>query len=183
MRGAGVGWMVAAAFAGGFAAQWLRPMPAAAGQGVPVLLKARAVSIVDEQGRERIRLAVGEDGPEVAIFDAQSMPRARLARLPLPGDDAYYGLEALDGESRRRFVCGAQGDGSGAGLGIYDGEGVTRVGLGAADEVGCGLALRNADDEEVLGAGAGAHGGADFVLKAPGDGREIWRASRQIGPN
>lgn len=184
MRQTGLGWVgvaaVLAAFAGGFAAQWLRPVAVSAGDGIAPQVRARVISVVDERGRERIRLAVDDGRPAVSVCDGESLPRARLTALAHPGDGRSWGLEGLDGEGRRLLQLDSSDDGSASGLAVYDQRGVTRLGFGVT-ETGSGLALRNAGDQEVLGFGEG--GGADYFLKSAGDGREIWRASRAVtGP-
>lgn len=172
-----------AAFLGGATAQWVmsgraayaqQEAPAAQAAGASVMT-AQAVRIVDAEGRERILLGVGPDGPGILLKDAEGHPGIALSSTG--GDDPYWLLAFMDKEGQDRFACGVQLSGEASGMNMTDAKGIMRVALGAGEE-GSGLALRNADGVEVLGFGAGPQGGGDFVLKHPFDGHEVWRASR-----
>jgi len=172
-----------AAFLGGAVAQWVmsgraayaqEKAPAAQAAGAPVIT-AQAVRIVDAEGRERILLGVGPDGPGIVLKDAEDHPGIALSSTG--GEEPYWLLAFMDKEGQDRFACGVRLDGKASGMNLTDAKGVMRVALGASEE-GSGLALRNGDGAEVLGFGADPQGGGDFVLKHPFDEHEVWRASR-----
>lgn len=152
----------------------------ATAEAQPAALKAvrtQAVILVDAEGREIGRLGVLPEGLASVLKDEQGRERIRLGNTG--GDEPYWALVFGDAEGHNRFTCGARADGKGSGMGIQDWNGTLRVGLGAA-EYGCGLALHNEHGVGIIGAGVGAGGGGDFVLKHPYDGREMWRASQHI---
>jgi len=140
------------------------------------VIRAKSVVLVDDEGKERGVLGVLPDGAQLVLRDTEGRPRMALGEAV--GEATAWSLILKDGEGRNRFACGAQVDGEGSGMGIWDWNGTLRFGLGA-ERQGCGLVLNNEEGKEIIGVGVGSGGGGgDLFLRNPGDGREVWRASR-----
>ncbi|MGD2175187.1 MAG: hypothetical protein PVJ27_07275 [Candidatus Brocadiaceae bacterium] len=171
-----VGAVLVGGVVGGLLAQAVTGRTAHAGEGAAREIRASAIVLVDAQGREIGEFAATAAGPTLVLKDAEGRPRIALGNGE--GDEGYWGLFCRDGEGIERFVCGARADGKGSGLGVWDWNGELRIGMGA-DEGGCGFTLKNELGVQRVGIGVGARGGGDFTLH-DGEGKSIWRASRQI---
>jgi len=168
--------VLAAAFAGGFAAELTAGRVAQAQEQPAKTISAQAFVLVDAMGSERGTLSVEEQGAKLVLRDAKGKERVLLGCGSAEGP--YWGLFARDAEGRDRYVCGARGDGEGSGMGIWDWNGALRYGLGAARH-GCGFILKNEEGAEIIGVGVGpGGGGGDLTLKHPFDGHVVWQASR-----
>jgi hypothetical protein len=164
-----------AAFLGGFVAQRMAGAAAHAAEAGDVI-RVKAVVLVDDEGKERGVLGVLDEGPQLVLKDAEGRPRLVLGQVVDEG--SHWSLALKDDKGHDRFACGARDDGEGSGMAISDWNGTLRFGLGA-ERYGCGLVLHNESGAEVVGVGVGpGNGGGDLFLRNPGDGREVWRASR-----
>lgn len=170
-----VGSIVLAAFLGGFVAQRLAGAAAHAAEAGNVI-RVKSVILVDDEGKERGVLGVLDEGPQLVLKDAEG--RTRMALGQAVADPTAWSLLLKDEGGHNRLACGAQVDGEGSGMGIWDWNGTLRYGLGA-ERRGCGLVLNNEEGAEIIGVGVGpGGGGGDLTLKHPFDGHVMWQASR-----
>ncbi len=115
--------LVAAAFAGGFVAQWTlgcRTVGAAdvAGAGV---VRAREFIVVDGAGKEQVILGSDADCTGLVVRDAQAAPRLLLGLLP----EKQVGLVINNAEQKTQVALGAWEKANR--LALYDGIGNRRI--------------------------------------------------------
>jgi hypothetical protein len=164
----------------------------------PAALRAQTFVIVDAEGQERGTLGVAEDGGVgLALKDVEGRRRLALGSPRLADPDRMrWVLSLYDEKGVYRLLVAARDDGQGCGLGLWDGNGTARFGLGAA-AAGGGFSLRDASGTVRAGMGEGPTGvgisasdelgqarvemgvGPDgepsFVARDP-DGNDLWRA-------
>jgi len=180
-------WMaigvLAAAFAGGAVAQWALTGCAsvrAAQTQADDTLRARAVIIVDDEGRERIFLGMDGEKVTLALRDPEGRDRIEMGYTGTEVD--YWALGFMDANGQARFGCGARGDGVESGGHVSDANGVLRISFGEGPS-GTGIDLRNEAGQARLGIGiAPGAGGGDFVMKGA-EGSDLWRASQTVAPD
>ncbi len=172
--------VVAGAFAGGAVVQWAMAGCATVRAARPAggdTIRVRAVSIVDEAGRERVFL--GMDGDRVGMLIRDAEKRDRVALGYTGAEYNYWVLSFMDADGQPRFGCGVKADGTESGGHVSDGDGVMRISFGEGPS-GVGIAMRNNAGQERIGIGVGpGAGGGDFTMK-DAEGTSIWRASQHI---
>ncbi len=167
---------------GGALVQWVGDGPAAQAQPADAgagRVVARMLVLQDEQGRERGRLTVTEAGPCLVLLDESSQPRLELGQIsvtaqPHEGTD-WWGLALHDATGTNRFTCGAQADGSGSGMGVWDNQGTLRYGLGFTDKGNGGLTMNDTQGRPRFGIGMAPSTGYSMGFQGE-DGEVIWSA-------
>jgi len=165
--------LVAAAFGGGFVAQWTlgcRTVGAAdiAGAGV---VRAREFVVVDGAGKEQVILGADSDCTGLVVKDGQAAPRLLIGLLP----EKQVGLVINSAEQKTQVALGAWTETNH--LDLYDSEERPRFTVGVSRDSGnCGLTFFNVNKVPYLGIGMGPMGGGDFVMRDY-SGKDVWRAS------
>ncbi len=171
--------LVAAAFGGGFVAQWTlgcRTVGAqdAAGGGI---VRAREFIVVDGTGKEQVILGSDSGCTGLVVKDTQAAPRLLLGLLP----EEQVGLVINNAAQKTQVALGAWKRTNR--LRLYDGIGNQRIAAEVDREAGSSdFYLSDEDRVPRVSLELGPRGGGDFVLSSYA-GTDVWRASQQMsGP-
>jgi hypothetical protein len=139
--------------------------------GTPKVVRAEQFVLVSPDGKEQGVIQAGADGPSIVLNDAEGRPRVqvgavRMAHVP---DIASWGMTVLDAEGHDRAAIGLA---DGAGVAVWDPQGVLRIGMGEGP-TGVGIGLMDPDGRGRLGMGMAPSGWGSFGITDP-DGKKLW---------
>lgn len=168
--------VLAAAFAGGAVMQFLmcsaqtaygqQPTAPRAPEGA---LRANSLVLVDEQGRERVRLQATAGSPVgIVVLDDKGKPMAEVGEFA-----AGTGLQVWANGARAIF--GSQKDSPGVGAGIWSAKNALRFGIGYEPAGNGGFVFNDENGKERVGMGMPARGGYSASMKDE-QGATVWQA-------
>jgi hypothetical protein len=166
-------------FMGGAAFTWLSAGSEARAQmaagGAPSMVVGN-LTVVDDQGRPRIKLLVTDEGPRVSLVDESGQVRAFVGRTgpAAPGKPIWWAMNLVDAKGNPRTVCALRDDGGASSMQVRD-SGAIRFMAAFNDKGGGALELHDPQNRKRFIIGMPPHAGYSMSL-VDENGEKVWSA-------